>query len=355
MSLSQVLWSLTEHKPLSPGCLDSEQELENLLDQQIDLLDPNWLVIGRQVKTSNGKFLDLLCIDRNENLIVIELKKDLTPREVTAQVIEYASYMAEKEPQEINQIFGDYSAKYLHKQLSLNDAYLKKFGAELDPEQLNTKVKMVIVATKMDDGTEHILRYLRKEYGVDINILFFSIFKHNDDRLLSRVWFEEDLDLDDDASNTPQKWNDEFYVSFGTDNIRSWEDAVQYGFISAGGGAWYTKTLNMLHAGDRIWVNIPHNGYVGVGEVIGDSVLAYDAVLDGQNMRDLKLKGDYFFTSKDSELKEYVVPVKWIKTVPKNQAVRELGFFGNQNTVCRPTTSKWNFTVDRLKKLWNIK
>lgn len=355
MSLSQVLWSLTEHKPLSLSCLESEEELENLLDQQINLLDSNWLVIGRQVKTSNGKFLDLLCIDRNENLIVVELKKDLTPREVTAQAIEYASYMAEKEPQEINQIFDDYATKYLHKQLSLNDAYLNKFGVELDPEQLNTKVKMVIVAAKMDDGTEHILRYLRKEYGVDINILFFSIFEHNGDRLLSRVWFEEDLDLDDDTSITPQKWNHEFYVSFGTNDVRSWEDARQYGFISAGGGAWYTKTLNMLHAGDRIWVNIPHNGYVGVGEVIGDAVLARDAMFNDQSMKDLKLKGNYFYSPDDTEQSEYIVPVKWIKTFPENQAVRELGFFGNQNTVCRPSTSKWSFTVDRLKKLWNIK
>ena len=41
--------------------------------------------------------LDLLCIDRGGKLIVLELKKDLTPREVTAQVIEYASYISEME------------------------------------------------------------------------------------------------------------------------------------------------------------------------------------------------------------------------------------------------------------------
>ena len=46
---------------------------------------------------------------------------------------------------------------------------------------------------------------------------------------------------------------------------------------------------------------------------------------------------------------EYFVKVKWIKDLPLNEAVSEVGFFGNQNSVCKPTTPKWNHTVDRLK------
>src|SRR5262249_50177288 len=48
-------------------------------------------------------------------------------------------------------------------------------------------------------------------------------------------------------------WNGEFYVSFGGD--REWEEARRYGFISAGGGAWYSQTLELLEPGGRIWVN----------------------------------------------------------------------------------------------------
>ena len=70
-------------------------------------------------------------------------------------------------------------------------------------------------------------------------------------------------------------------------------------------------------------------------------------------MEDLKLSGNYFH-SKNPDLAEYVVKVKWIKTVQTSDAVKELGFFGNQNTVCRPTTEKWVFTIDRLKKCWKL-
>ncbi|MCF5460637.1 nuclease, partial [Pseudomonas syringae] len=30
--------------------------------------------------------------------------------------------------------------------------------------------------------------------------------------------------------------------------------------------------------------------------------------------------------------------------------VREVGMFGNQNTICRPTTPKWRWTIERLKQ-----
>ena len=51
---------------------------------------------------------------------------------------------------------------------------------------------------------------------------------------------------------------------------------------------------------------------------------------------------------------EYFVRVDWIKTVPLNQAVKERGFFGNQNTVARPRTSKWVHTVERLKRRFGV-
>lgn len=49
-----------------------------------------------------------------------------------------------------------------------------------------------------------------------------------------------------------------------------------------------------------------------------------------------------------------MVKVEWLKTVNTADAIKEVGFFGNQNTVCKPTTQKWNHTVERLKKKWGI-
>ncbi len=47
---------------------------------------------------------------------------------------------------------------------------------------------------------------------------------------------------------------------------------------------------------------------------------------------------------------EYFVPVRWLQTLPLEKAVKGIGLFGNQNTVCQPTTLKWRYTVEHLKE-----
>lgn len=69
---------------------------------------------------------------------------------------------------------------------------------------------------------------------------------------------------------------------------------------------------------------------------------------------ELQVDGDYLYSPDEEEKAEYVVKVKWLKTVSEKEAIKELGFFGNQNSVCRPMDSKWDFTVERLKTLWKI-
>lgn len=356
MPISHTVWSLDAKKPLEAASLNDEKELELLLRDNIEILSKDWLVISNQVKTKAGKLIDILCMDHDGDMVVVELKKDLTPREVTAQVIDYAASVSKMTVEEIAQLYLSFN----NGNATLNDAFLKKFKAELDENSVNQKVKMVIVAAKMDDGTERIIRFLRDTYQVDINILFFHVFQCGGERLISRAWFEEDLEETAPtqiANKGP--WNGEYYVSFGEDEgQRRWDDARKYGFISAGGGPWYSKTLNLLSPGDRVWVNIPHIGYVGVG-IVTDTVLqAKDAVFDYENvqtpMKDLPLHGTYFYSEDDPENAEYVVKVQWIKTVAASKAVKEIGFFGNQNSACRPTAEKWNFTVDRLKKCWGI-
>ncbi|MEE0799785.1 MAG: hypothetical protein U0L91_00735 [Gemmiger sp.] len=78
--------------------------------------------------------------------------------------------------------------------------------------------------------------------------------------------------------------------------------------------------------------------------------------VEGQEkgVAELPLKGQYLYNAGDPEKAEYIVKVHWLKTVSVAKAVKETGFFGNQNTVCRPQTEKWNFTVRRLKEIWHI-
>lgn len=224
------------------------------------------------------------------------------------------------------------------------------------------------MAAELDPSTERIVDYLSKN-GISINVLFFKVFQHGDDQFLSRAWLIDPSETQTNAAqaitnvncSTKEPWNGEFYVSFGAPHSRVWEEARRYGFISAGGGSWYSQTLKQLQPGDRVWVNIPKTGYVGVGLVQSAVEPASSFIVntdDGEKlaMDVLKFGAWYRENADDPDKSEYFVSVKWLETRSEQEAVTEVGFFGNQNTVCRPTAPRWRHTIEKLKRYfanWN--
>ena len=91
------LWKIGRDERLSEigrAPLNLEARLQDWLAADIAILDPGLLVIGREVETDFGGFIDILCVDAEGDLVIVELKRDRTPREVTAQAIDYASWVA---------------------------------------------------------------------------------------------------------------------------------------------------------------------------------------------------------------------------------------------------------------------
>jgi hypothetical protein len=163
-----------------------------------------------------------------------------------------------------------------------------------------------------------------------------------------------------DAAKGQPAWNGrDFYVSFGENEQRSWEEAIRYGFVSAGGGEWYTKSLKQLKPGNRVFVYIPKGngvgGYVGVGEVAGEAMLAKDfevrengkvaAYLTVTNSPGASQNRD------DPASAEWVVPVRWIDTRPKEEAIRDSDFFANQNPAVKLTHG---YTLKRLSEEFDL-
>lgn len=348
--------------PMEFRPLDFEARLENILDENIGIASPNWLLIGRQVRTDYGKVIDLLAIDRDANLVILELKRDKTYRDIIAQVLDYGSWIRELKDEQIAQIFDDYQKRW-HKErdvISIDEAFNKKFGIPI-PDEMNSTHELVIVSSRLDLSTERVVQYLTDEYGVRINAVFFRVFHDGDREYLSRAWFRDPSKVIDPPGPDVGRgeWNGEYYVSFGYDSdIVS--DGLKRGYIVAGGGSWYSKTLKMLDPDDRIWVNVPGFGYVGVG-VVTESMQAVDefTVMDEKGNRvplikiskpakKLRLSAD------DPDKADYLVRVNWVKTVDLKDAIHEKGFFGNQNSVARPRTPKWEYTVKRLKKRFGV-
>ena len=113
MPVEMRMWRIdgSQPRPLSPSVLPAEKDLHAFLAKDPSLLGERLLIIGSEVPTPYGKRLDLLAIDADGNLHLLELKRDKTPREVVAQVLDYGSWASTLSRDDIIDIASDSSGK----------------------------------------------------------------------------------------------------------------------------------------------------------------------------------------------------------------------------------------------------
>ena len=106
--------------------------------------------------------------------MVVELKRDKTPRDITAQILDYGSWVKDLSYEQITAIAETYLG---HRgQGRLEEAFNSRFGTDL-PETLNENHRLLIVASQIDPSSERIIRYLSDTYNVNINAATFSTSK----------------------------------------------------------------------------------------------------------------------------------------------------------------------------------
>jgi hypothetical protein len=337
--------------------MDEESRLESILVKDLSILGLDLMILGRQVRTSFGGKIDILATSSDGHLHVIEMKRNLTPRDVVAQLLDYSSWVATLTRNQIIEIFKQSGAKQ-----ALEEAFSERFHVPL-PEELNEQHHLVVVASEIDQSTERIVAHLSEDYGVPINTVFFRCFREGAREYLARTWLIDPAESESRteqalaSSKRKEAWNGrDFYVAFGVYEGRSWADACKYGFVSAGHGRTYSDPLKNLHVGARVWVHIPEHGYVGVGEVVGAArqIKDFTVKVKGKEIPilDAPLKASKMGKYRnDPELCEYLVHVKWRKTLSQDQAYWERGMFANQNTVCKLRNK---FTLDKLAERFGI-
>lgn len=351
MPIEFGVWKLGEKlERIALTGIDSEKRLEDTLVSDLSVLSPRLMLVGRQVATANGKFIDLLAMDPDGHLTVIELKKEKTPRDVVAQVLDYASWVQGLSFDDISAIYsGNNHGK------KIEAGFQEAFGTSL-PEEINQEHELLVVSSELDPSTERIINYLSERYGVPVNAVFFRYFKDNGTEYLARSWLIDPQEAEAKTSKSASKkksepWNGrDFYVSFGEGETRSWDDARRYGFISGGGGKWYSQTLRALFPNARVFVNLPGKGYVGVGVVKEEVVPVKDFVVDVDGVKTPILKApldapDMGEHKDDPEMSEYLVRVEWVRDLPRDEGYWETGLFALQHTACKMTSK---FTIERL-------
>ncbi len=339
MPLEVGLWRVDGPAPVKvlPSGVPLEAQLEHMIEADPTILGTRLLLIGRQVPTDYGKFIDLLAVDEEGALHILELKRDRTPREVVAQLLDYGSWVQNLGDQQVRSLYATYKPGR-----AIEQGWSDTFG-DNPPDELNAAHRLTVVASDIDPATERIIEYLAG-LNVPINVVFFRYFKDDGRAYLARTFLIDETSASGKGSSKAkvgarEPWNEQdWYVSFGEETGgRSWEDARRYGFVSAGGSTWFSKTIRKLPVGARVFTCIPKVGYVGAGTVTGEGQPFNTATVTFAGSPSLlsaqQLQGNYEHPQlPDEDWAEYVVPVTWLETRPRDQALWARG--------CSPTRTR---------------
>ena len=345
VAVEMAIWRMTDAGPrhLVSSPLDSEQRLEDMLAQDPGMCGMDLLVVGRQVRTRHGGYIDLLALDADGRAHVLELKRDRTPRDVVAQTLDYGSWVQDLGIEDLEQIY----AHHRDDETDLGEAFAERFDSPL-PDVVNADQQFTIIASELDPTSDRIVEFLAESYGVPINAVFFRHFSDGDRQYLARTWLLDPQPAGDTTQRPSRRksrpWNgQDFYcVLDRADQPDRWSIARKYGLLSAGGGPRYWKPLRHLTPGKRVFAYVGGAGYVGIGRVTGEMIPARDARVEahGQlqplvDQPELSAERWKDAASEDPELAEMVVPVEWLGTRPVEEAIWEKGLFSSQHVACK--------------------
>ena len=159
--------------------IETEEMLEGLLVANPEMLMSGLTLVGRQVPVETG-FADLLGIDEDGRLVVFELKREKLTRAAVAQVLDYCTYLETLSDSEIGTLLAEQSGKDGIERIGdFEEWYGSQRGESIRP------VRMVLVGLGLDVSAHRMVSYL-SDRGIDIRLVAFHGYVHNDGMLLAR-------------------------------------------------------------------------------------------------------------------------------------------------------------------------
>lgn len=165
--------------------IDVEEHLESWLEESpfVLLEEEPILWIARQASAATAEtvlFPDLVGLDSTGNLVLVEVKRGRTPRDVIAQALEYAAWASSLTYQDSERLASAYWDRDKHPPSTLEDAFYEMLFAEdktAPLPQLNQRQTLFIVAEDIHPRVAQVARFLREQGGLDIRCVAFDIFR----------------------------------------------------------------------------------------------------------------------------------------------------------------------------------
>jgi hypothetical protein len=164
------------------GQTKTEELLEEIIVKSPNLLLSGLKLVGRQTETPGGP-LDLMGVDEDGRLIVFELKRGTLTRDAVAQIVDYASYLAELTLPELSNFVSQGSGRLgVEKIDNFSEWYQLQFGK--NPASIG-KPKMMLVGLGVDDRARRMVEFLA-DSDIEISLITFHGFGEGSDTYLAR-------------------------------------------------------------------------------------------------------------------------------------------------------------------------
>jgi len=304
--------------------------LQEWLANNPEALGEELLIIQKEFDgfSDTRERLDLLALDKMGNLVIIENKLDDSGRDVTWQVLKYASYCSSLKKSQIIKIYQQYLSR-IGEEKTAEDLLSEFFdNTEIEEIQLNkglTQRIMMVAGNFRKEVTSTVLWLMN--YNVRLQCFKVTPYKMGEQLLLN---VEQII---------PMKDSEEFTIGMAE---KTQEDAASQEETKTRHSIrreFWTKLLEAMNKESSIFQNISpsNNHYLGAGSglrgagyyfMVGKNFARCEIYIDQGNFETNKLIFDYFFSRKDKIENDFGNQLEW-KRLEDKRASRIL--FENRN------------------------
>lgn len=164
--------------------LSSEEALENDLIRSdgAKIGGVEILYIDRQSSPGEGGIFDIVGVDQQGDVVIIELKRGRSPRDIVAQALEYAASIRNEDYEQLASRYREFTED---DDTTLKMKHTEFFDREDDPlskREYNTDQRLLLVGADFSDLSLDMADFLR-EHGVDVICVTYSSFATEDGEL----------------------------------------------------------------------------------------------------------------------------------------------------------------------------
>ncbi|MGZ9103106.1 MAG: hypothetical protein ACXW3Y_09460 [Rhodoplanes sp.] len=342
--------------------LRERADLQRLLRDQVEVIAPDVLVVSEEFGgwEDSRRRIDLLGLDREANLVVIELKRTEDGGHMELQAIRYAAMVSKMTFDKVADVLAAHLAAQ-ERQENARELLLDFLGWDTpDEERFAQDVRIVLASVEFSRELTSAVLWLN-EHGLDIRCV--RLRPHTDGTRIFMdvqqilplpeaseyfVNLREKKAEERQARRRESQWSGLWFVNVGMDDadlelvdeagrgyIRHWLHCVRHGYVAAGGGSRYSGPLKKLEIGAEIMAYQKGEGYVGYGVVTQSAQpIHLFRLADGTTLTKALNQPDYNERLPEEKW-EYAVGVQWKKHFELRDAKTFKGVFANQNVVCK--------------------